>query len=373
VNYLSLTGQSLAPSSFYERFDEPLARLMAELVQRALRAVHEMTPANAPNEFTALLRHFSAIRITDSTCHFLKRFAEAWAPSTDHKRPAAFKLHAVINAVNQLPITSSVGPQRTHDNKAFPEETMEPGTLSLFDLGYIDLGRFIRATKAGAYFITRLKQSHNPRILSIHRGRGPRRQIVGLTLDEALKDDKLQFVGGVLDLEVELCADGESEIGRVIGIRDADGDVHWYLTNVPAEILDAADVAETYRMRWLVELFFKQAKSGAGFSAIRAWRPEAVQTLVHAKIIALALSRMLELVVAREKQDPQATVRLALVLTLTRAAPLLLHAAYIRKGVTLEELEERIILIAATVARSRSKRREAEARKRRERVGTSSC
>jgi hypothetical protein len=59
VNYLSLTGQSLAPSSFYERFDEPLARLMAELVQRALRAVHEL---GHPLIFLASLRRSMSCR-----------------------------------------------------------------------------------------------------------------------------------------------------------------------------------------------------------------------------------------------------------------------------------------------------------------------
>ncbi|NOJ83791.1 hypothetical protein HNV28_36710 [Myxococcus xanthus] len=67
----------------------------------------------------------------------------------------------------------------------------------------------------------------------------------------------------------------------------------------------------------------------------------------------------------------QATGRLALVLALTRCAPLLLSHAMMSRGVTLEQLEERILLIAEVTARSRQQRRERERRKREASLGSS--
>ncbi|ATB51049.1 hypothetical protein [Corallococcus macrosporus] len=43
-----------------------------------------------------------------------------------------------------------------------------------------------------------------------------------------------------------------------------------------------------------IRLLFKALKSGVGLTALRATRPGAVLSLVYAKVIALALSRLLE-------------------------------------------------------------------------------
>lgn len=57
-------------------------------------------------------------------------------------------------------------------------------------------------------------------------------------------------------------------------------------------------------------------------------------------------------------------------LALTRCAPLLLSHAMVSRGVTLERLEERILLIAEVTARSRQQRRERERRKREASLGS---
>ncbi|RKG92182.1 IS4/IS5 family transposase [Corallococcus terminator] len=144
-------------------------------------------------------------------------------------------------------------------------------------------------------------------------------------------------------------------------------DLGWYLTTVGRHVLTAREVAEAYRLRWRVELLFNALKSGVGLTALRATRPGAVLSLVYAKVIALALSRLLELSLqqkAGESGQEQATGRLALVLALTRCAPLLLSHAMRSRGVTLVQLEERILLIAEVTARSHQQRRERERRKR---------
>jgi len=98
ANYISLTGLSLARSAFYDRVSDPFAALMRELALRTLRAVRDVSPRDEVfGDGSALFEHFTDIRITDSTCHMLKRLASAWAPSTSRKRPAGIKLHTVIS------------------------------------------------------------------------------------------------------------------------------------------------------------------------------------------------------------------------------------------------------------------------------------
>jgi hypothetical protein len=132
--------------------------------------------------------------------------------------------------------------------------------------------------------------------------------------------------------------------------------------------LNANDVSVAYTLRWDVELLFKQLKSGAGLQAILAWRSSAVLALIYAKIVALCVARLLELTV-EEHHGPHATSQLALLLTLTRAMPLLLGFFMRERGVTLQQLEERIIMIANVVAKSRNQRRERKKRQTRQTLG----
>jgi IS4 transposase len=249
-----------------------------------------------------------------------------------------------------------------------PDSAMAPGTLTLFDLGYLDVARFVEAIERGADFLTRLKTNHNPVISRVHIGNGDRIKARGMRLDEALQQEVLLDDAGALDMDVRLEADGKCVTARVVAELAPDGEFHWYLTSVDRAVLSIDDVVEAYRLRWYVELFFKQMKSGAGLDTIQASRPGAVAALVYAKVVALCLARLLELSL-EEQHGRHAATQLALVLTLARAAPLLLTYSHLKRGTTLEQLERRMMNIAAIVARSRNQRRERTRRKREQALG----
>jgi IS4 transposase len=369
VNYLWITGVPLVPSSFYDRFSPEFAELMRELAVRAIGMVREVSPSEESlNEYGALLEQFDDVQAADASCAMLKRLARPWAPSTSKKRPAGIKINAVISLGDQLPTAADVTAQRRHDNNALPEDALKPNTLTFFDLGYIDLHRFVDMTKRGAFFLTRLKDSHDPVIQRVHVGRGRRREARGLRVNKALEKKALEFQRGVVDLDVILDDGKRQVIGRVVGIANEDGKRWWYLTNVGREVLPAEDVAGAYGLRWDIELLFKQLKSGAGLKAVLAWRSSAVLAFLYAKIVALALTRLLELSV-EERYGPHATTKLALLLTLSRTMPLMLSLFMQQQQVTLAEFEDRILMIASIVARSRRQRRERAKRKKRQQLG----
>jgi hypothetical protein len=201
----------------------------------------------------------------------------------------------VISLRDHLPVGDvSITPQRRHDNPAAPPQTFAPGSSPLFDLGYIDVARFITMTEQGAFLVKRFKESHNPEIVRVHVGLGSKREAQGMKLDEALgyvlHDDK-----GLIDVDVRLIAGERTAVVRAVATVDSEGTRYWYLTNVAREVLSVQDVADTYRLCWEIELFVKQVNSGAGLSALLAWRASAVQALVYSRIIALCLARLLEL------------------------------------------------------------------------------
>jgi hypothetical protein len=375
ANYIQLTGQTLAPSAFYDRFTVPFANLMADVSRRAIAAVRAVEPTLRDiDELEGLLRHFVDVQVADSTCQVLRKLAAHWSPSTSPKRPASFKLHSVISLKDNLPIEQHLSPQRDHDNPQLADEVLTPGALFLADLGYTDHGRLIRLKRRGVHVLMRLKSNEDPRIRRVHVGVGDKRLCRTMKLDEALGLGALNFKSERLDVDVVITGklDGKTveEVFRVVGIAPTDGgEDRYYLTTVPRDILTPDDVALSYSLRWEIELLWKHMKTGAGLAAIRAWRPAAIFALVHAKITAVALARLLELA-AKPPTADHATGQLAIVLTLNRAVPMIIALRMRGQNVDLAEMERRIVLLATILGRSRRQRRErARKAKRKEITG----
>jgi IS4 transposase len=371
TNYSLLTGHLVAHSSFYDRFTLEFASLMKQLADRAIVAVREAAPDDPfLQRYGVLFEQFADVRIADSTSKMLKKLAKGWARSTSKTRPAGVKLHAVVSLRDVMPVHDQVTRQRTHDNKAFPDETLLPDTLSLFDLGYLDVERFVDADGIDAYFLTRKKSTHDPVITRVHVGKGSRIACRDSTISQTLADGILLPEGGAIDVDVRLVVKGKEAVLRAVAIVDTDtSELHWYLTNVGRDVLDPHDVAETYRLRWYIELLWKQLKSGLGLEAILAWREEAVLALIYSKIVALCLARLLELEL--EARGVEVTAQLATVLALARSVPLLLSYSLMGKHLTMAQLEQRLMMIAEMQAKSRNRRREAAKRSREQGIGRS--
>lgn len=363
ANYIQLTGQTLAPSAFYDRFTMPFANLMADVSRRAIAAVRAVEPSLRDiDELEGLLRHFADVEVADSSCQVLSKLAAHWAPSTSPERPASFKIHSVISLQDSLPIELHLSPQRDHDSPELADDALSPGALFLADLGYVDHERLIRLARRGVHVLMRLKNNEDPRIRRVVVGRGDKRLCRQMKLNEALAFGALDFKNDRLDVDVVITAsvDGEvvEEVFRVVGIAPTDGgEDRYYLTTVPRDVLTHDEVALAYALRWDIELLWKHMKTGVGFAAIRAWRPAAVFALVHAKITAVALARLLELA-AKPSTADHANGQLAIVLTLNRAVPMIIALRMRGQNIDLAEMERRIILLARTLGRSRRQRRE---------------
>ena len=373
VNYLSRTDEAIALSSFYDRFTWPFAEMMQALAWRSIEAVREATPEGRRREdLGVLLKEFRDVQVVDSSSLLLRRLARHWAPSTSKVKPAGVKWHAVVSLKDGVPVAERLTEQKLHDSAGLPEGALAAGTLTLFDLGYIDIGRFVDAIHCGADFLTRLKSNHNPVIARVHTGKGDRVKARGMRLEDALVQGVLLDEKGALDLDVFLEAKGKSVTARVVAELSAeDAEFHWYLTSVNRDILSIDDIVEAYRLRWYIELLFKQLKSGAGLDTILASRPGAVAALVYAKVVALCLARLLELAI-EEREGRHATTQLALILVLARCGPLMLAHSFLVQGITLEQIERRMLNIATIVGKTRNQRRERARRKREQALGHAS-
>jgi hypothetical protein len=370
ANYIALTGHTLAPSAFYDRFSEPFAELMRELASRAISEVRQTAGEDRRiDDLGVLLKEFSDVQVVDSMVVTLRKLAAHWAPSNSSITPAGVKWHTLISLEDGLPVADRITPKRVGDGPGTPDGAFSPGTLTLMDLGYLKFERLEEACKAGAYFVMRLRNDINPVIAAVHAAAGDPVACKGLRLNDALHSEALRPTHGVVDLDVYLQKNERRLRVRVVGVKAPTDDLHFYITNIDPQVLAPRDIRTTYRLRWSIELFFKQLKSGVGLKAIRATRPGAVMALFYAKVTALCLARLMELSM-EAKHGRHATTQLALVLALTRCAPLLLSSMMMERGVTLAQLEERIMIIASIVARSRKQRRERVRRRREKSIGS---
>lgn len=184
-----------------------------------------------------------------------------WANYNTKK--AAMKLHVGLDHAGGIPAFAAVSDGKRHEVKVGQVFDFPPGSIVVMDKGYTDYGWYKRLTDKGIYFVTRQRKNADYRVVA-RRGVDRRR---GLTSDQLIevRGKKYRDLG----------------LGRLrrIGYRDSETGKHYvFLTNVMH--LSAATIAELYRQRWQVELFFKWIKQNLKIKSFLGTSKNAVMTQI---------------------------------------------------------------------------------------------
>ena len=163
--------------------------------------------------------------------------------------------------------------------------------LLLADRGYQSLDYWEEVEAAGGFFLMRGKANLNPwlRVVRGPGGRLPRFE--GRCLQDVLR----YLPRRRLELDVEWDRPGGKTLGlRMILIWHRHKQEYTVLvTNVPRSVLTARQIAEVYRLRWQIELVFKEWKSYANLHAFTSANAPLVEGLIWASLCAAALKRTL--------------------------------------------------------------------------------
>jgi IS4 transposase len=289
-------GVTLAPSAFYDRFTAGLVKLMKVVMGEVIEK------ASGPSrELRGTLAAFKDVLATDSTIVRLHKLLKAkWPACRTNHTLAALKAHVILSVVGRGAASVKVTSERVHDGPVLKAGKWVRDRLLLFDLGYYRFQLFARIDECKGFFLTRLKDGANPRITGVFRQwRGQAVELVGEKLQDVLS--KLQRQ--ILDVEVELTFDRRSYLGkrrrdkmrcRVVGILNEEtGRYHLYVTNVPVDTLAAEEVARVYAARWIIELAFRELKSGYELESMPSANEYVVETLLYASFITMMVSRTL--------------------------------------------------------------------------------
>jgi hypothetical protein len=175
----------------------------------------------------------------------------------------ALKLHTLLDLRGHIPTFIRITPAQVHDVNILDQLTPEAGAFYVMDRGYLDFERLHRWTRHGAFFVTRARKNFRFKRIQSH----PIDKTTGVQCDQTIA------------LRWFYSAKGYPDQLRRIRYWDAQREKRLvFLTNNFS--LPAPAVADLYRCRWQVELFFKWIKQHLRIKAFYGTSQNAVKTQV---------------------------------------------------------------------------------------------
>ena len=211
----------------------------------------------------------------DSTTITLCLSLFPWAKYRTDTR--AIKLHTQMDLRGNIPSFILISPANTNDVNFLDHILIEPGAVYIMDRGYFDFSRFFRFTTEGAWFVTRLKTKISYRRVKIFyrsRSGAVRLDATIVPLSKSAKNNYPQ--------QLRLIEYFDSETMRVLV----------FITNNFA--LSAQTIADLYRSRWKVELFFKWIKQHLRIKAFFGTSQNAVFSQIWIAICVYVLAAILK-------------------------------------------------------------------------------
>jgi transposase len=177
------------------------------------------------------------------------------------KNKGAVKLHTLLDLRGNIPSFIDITDGKVHDVNVLDILVFEAGSFYIMDRGYIDFERLYKMHQEQAFFVTRAKSNIKCR----RQYSRPVDKTTGLRCDQTI----------VLTQSFE---DYPEQL-RLVKFYDAENDRHLtFLTN--NFVLDALTIAQLYKCRWQVELFFKWIKQHLRIKAFFGTSENAVKTQV---------------------------------------------------------------------------------------------
>jgi Transposase DDE domain len=179
--------------------------------------------------------------------------------------------------------------------------------LYLLDLGFFERALFASAEAAGAHVLMRLKSTAKVRVLA-HVSANGLAPFPGWSLGYYLEAVSRKR-GTVFDLDVSWGKGNDMILLRLVGFAHKSSCIRWYLTTVPRSTLTAQQIILGYRLRWLIELLFRELKQstdlGRSFTADR----HAVEALTYGAMLAHVLVRSIRIQAALANEIPLEQLR----------------------------------------------------------------
>jgi hypothetical protein len=213
--------------------------------------------------------------LIDATSLRLSPRSADWALFS-HQTTGA-KLHVIYDPDAEQPIYAAVTAANVNDITAAKTMPIEPGATYVFDLGYYDFGYWASLDAAGCRIVTRLKVNtkleaaeENP----VAKGSNILSDRIGHLPQRMARSRQNPFRDPVREICVRI------DTGKVLRILTNDLDA------------PAIEIAELYKRRWQIELFFRWIKQTLKIKHFLGQSENAVRIQIAVALIAFLLLRL---------------------------------------------------------------------------------
>jgi hypothetical protein len=231
-------------------------RIFADFAQVLIRIAR---PLYAADPIGVDLDH--SLYALDSTTIDLCLSLFPWAKFRRHK--GAVKMHTLLDLHGNIPTFISITNGKVHDVNILDEIVPEAGAFYVMDRGYVDFERLYVFTLSAAFFVVRTKSN----VLIQRRYSHPVDKTTGVRSDHTVILTAINSVNAYPD-----------QLRRVSYLDVKTRKRFKFLTN--NFTLPALTIAQIYKSRWQVELFFKWIKQHLRIKAFYGTSENAVKTQI---------------------------------------------------------------------------------------------
>ena len=215
------------------------------------------------------------VRLIDSTSVQLSGLSGDWA--TFSAGVCGAKAHIIYDPDADQPLYLMVTPSNVNDITAAKQMPIEAGATYVFDLGYYDYRWWAELDQAGCRIVTRLK-ANTPFTVVEDRPVAPGSSIISDRtghLPKRLAASRRNPMSGLVR-EIQVII----ETGKVLRI---------FTNDLKAS---AQEVADLYKRRWAIELFFRWVKQTLKIGHFLGTSENAVRIQITVALIAFLVSRL---------------------------------------------------------------------------------
>ena len=211
----------------------------------------------------------------DATVVELCAAAYPWARYRRHK--GAVKLHFTLDHEGYLPEWMVVAPWSRSELAVARSRHWEPGSIIVFDRGYIEFGWFRQLTESGVFFVTRIKKFARYQVVD-------ERQVSPAT--PVLADQTVRYTFHRTEKKYP-------DLLRRVVVALPDGGQMEFLTN--NFHLAASTIGRIYQDRWQIESFFKMLKQNLRVKTFVGTSFNALMIQIWTALIAMLILKYLQM------------------------------------------------------------------------------
>lgn len=222
---------------------------------------------------------FGRLHVVDASCLHLGPTFGKWAYVTHNRNQVKFHTRLVVASQEEafpdkvIPSTGNVD-----EREVVMQLVTDPDATYLFDRGYVDYGKIDEWIEQKIRFALRINDNHKTILLETYEN----------------QEEKI-----ITDAKVILGSKPMKHPVRLVEFKDEEGRLYRIVTS--RWDLSAGEIAELYRCRWIIELFFKWLKQHLRLVKLQSTKPQGIWNQIFFAMTAYCLALYVQIIEGTKK------------------------------------------------------------------------